>query len=171
MDWLSFIQSMRGFLEERKKERKKNNLAVVSQQFWPIHIRCRRISYLFFIYFFISIARVNTVRNAERNAHIFLTVQLDRHCALYLFIFHLGLCRNRALIKQWQCKPGRSALLCPWGSRLWHKLPATITGLCYQPLRAARCSNVWLHQHVCLRDCCFNQGEIWTSATGCIGGR
>lgn len=85
--------------------------------------------------------------------------------------FHPGLHRNRATAQHWQCQPGSVTLVRPWGSWLWHKLPAAVAGLRHQPLRAARRGDVWLHEHVRLRERCLDQGETWTSAAGQPSGR
>lgn len=81
----------------------------------------------------------------------------------------LGLHRNPAAAEHWERQPGSSSVLRPWGCWLWHQLPAPHAGLCHEPLRAARCSHVWLHKHACLRERCPGQGEIWTPASGSTG--
>ena len=73
--------------------------------------------------------------------------------------------------EQWKCQPGSSSELRPRGRWLWHQLPTSQAWLCHQPLRAARCRDVWFHKHVRLWERCSGQGEIWTPAAGGVGWR
>lgn len=82
-----------------------------------------------------------------------------------------GLHRDTEAAEQWKCQPGSSSLLRPRGCWLWHQLPASHTGFCHEPLRAARCSDVWLHEHARLWERRPGEGEIRTPTAGHAGWR